>query len=71
MSRANIARIKKLEAWRARFRDPRQMGDDELNRAISEALGISVASVEELSDEDLNRLIVECKDAEERYARAV
>lgn len=71
MSRANVTRIKKLEARRAQFRDPQQMSDDELNRAISEILGISVVAAEQLSDEDLDRLIAEWKDAEERNARAI
>jgi predicted phosphoribosyltransferase len=71
MSRVNFSRLKRLEARQAKFRDWRQMSDDELNRILSEALGISVASVEELSDEDLDRLIAECRDAEDRYARAI
>lgn len=71
MSRINLSRIKKLEARRVRFHDPRQMSDDELNQILSEALGVSIASVEELSDEDLDCLIAEFKDAEERYARAI
>lgn len=71
MSRINFSRLKKLEARLARFHDLRLMSDEELNRIISEALGISVASVEELSYEDLDRLLAECKDAEEHDARAV